>query len=177
MRNITLQDKTNIALIGFMGTGKTTVGQALAERLRWTFVDTDETIKGKENRSIADIFAQDGEPYFREAETSAIREIMMGKRQIISTGGGAVLREENRRLLNAGAYIVALKAPAETIIARLRKDTERPLLAGDREANVRRLLEDRKNAYDFADLAIDTSEANIRQTVDKIIAHFKLPRL
>ncbi|WP_233531776.1 shikimate kinase [Paenibacillus alkalitolerans] len=165
---------TNIILVGFMGTGKSTVGQALSERLGWKFVDTDRLVEEREKRSIAEIFARDGEGYFRDAETAAIREAAGGHKQIISTGGGAVLREENRRLLQECGFVVALKAPAETIIERLRKDTGRPLLKGDKEREVRRLMENRKTAYDFADVSIDTSVWNVRHAVERIIAASKI---
>lgn len=159
-------------LIGFMGTGKTTVGAALSERLGWRFVDTDEEIVSRENMSIPELFAARGEPYFRDVEAEVIAGVLERKKQVVSTGGGAVLRPGNRSAMLAGGFVVALTAPYETLIERLRGDANRPLLAGDEEERVRRLLEERKDAYSFAHLAIDTSSCSVREAVQTIIDRF-----
>ena len=92
----------NITLIGFMGTGKTTVGKRLAKRLGWEFVDLDALIEARTGRAIADIFTQHGEPVFRRLEQRWIRRVARGDQQVIATGGGAFLDPENRRLLKSG---------------------------------------------------------------------------
>jgi shikimate kinase len=159
----------NIVLIGFMGTGKSTVGLALSDRLGWRFVDTDQAIVEREQRSIPELFQNQGEAYFRDAESTVLSNVLQGDKQIISTGGGAVLRAENRECMLASSFVVALTAPPEVLLGRLRGDVNRPLLAGDKEERVHRLMEERKNAYDFAHLMIDTSTSNVRETVETIM--------
>ncbi|MCI3921485.1 shikimate kinase [Paenibacillus sp. TRM 82003] len=174
-RGTALNEKErNIVLIGFMGTGKTTVGLALAERLGWRFVDTDERIVEAEGRSIPDIFGTDGEAYFRDLEERVIAETLRGARQVVSTGGGAAVRRANRETMLAGGLVVALKAPEAVLLGRLRGDANRPLLAGDQEERVHRLLQERKHAYDFAHLSVDTSEHNVRETVERILSEARL---
>ncbi len=169
-------EKRNIVMIGFMGTGKSTVGSALAERLGWRFVDTDAAVVEREGRTIPELFEEKGEAYFREAETSVLAGVLAGSRQVVSTGGGAALRQENREAMLGGGFVVALTAPPEVLLARLRGDANRPLLAGDKEERVHRLLAERKNAYDFAHLVIDTSRSNVRETVESIIERTGLAR-
>ncbi|TLS49977.1 shikimate kinase [Paenibacillus antri] len=163
-------------MIGFMGTGKSTVGSALAERLGWRFVDTDATVVEREGRSIPQLFEEEGEAYFRDAESAVLKSVLTGSRQVVSTGGGAVLRQANRETMLEGGFVVALTAPPDVLLARLRGDANRPLLAGDKEERVHRLLEERKNAYDFAHLVVDTSRSNVRETVESIIERTGLSR-
>lgn len=160
----------NIVLVGFMSTGKTTIGAALAQRLGWTFVDTDQLIMEQLGLSIPDIFAKFGESYFRDAEAKALRKVMQGERQVVSTGGGCVLRKENREAMTAGGLVVALTAPADVLISRLRGDADRPLLQGGVEERVHRLLKEREHAYDFAHATIDTSIHSIQEAAEQIIA-------
>jgi len=159
----------NIILIGFMATGKTTVGSALRDRLGWNFADVDQEIVKREGKSIPEIFSQEGEPYFREIETQVLADLLGTDKQIVSTGGGAVLKETNRDLMKAGGFVVALTAPAEVLIERLSGDTNRPLVAGNAEERVHRLLKERMNAYDFAHITIDTSVYNVKETVELIV--------
>ncbi|WNQ13618.1 shikimate kinase [Paenibacillus aurantius] len=163
-------NKNNIILIGFMGTGKTTLGRRVAERLGWAFVDMDERIEEKEERGIPSIFESQGEDYFRRVETAVLAELAEGTNQVISTGGGCVLREENRRLMAAAGTIVALKASPRTIVDRVRGDANRPLLQGDLEQRVAGLLEQRKEAYDFADLTLMTDERSLEEMVEELAA-------
>ena len=153
----------NIILIGFMGTGKTTVGLRLAETLGWTFTDTD--------KPIPEIFAEEGEEHFRQLETKVLESLGSRERLVVSTGGGAVLRAANREAMLRSGLVVALKADAETIISRVRGDTNRPLLAGDPEGKVRQLLQERAGAYDFAHVTIDTSHLAVEDIVRAILAH------
>ena len=158
----------NVVLIGPMGTGKSTVGRALAEKLGWTFIDTDAVIEEKAGAAIPEIFAQQGEPAFRRMESETIVEALQGEQRIVSTGGGAVLVEQNRDAMRAGGFVVALRATEETIIRRVGNDGNRPLLQGNAAERVRRLLEERKHAYDFADAAVDTTDKPVEDIVDWI---------
>lgn len=159
----------NIILVGFMGTGKSTIGAALAERLGWRFCDTDESIVAREGLTIPELFAQRGEAYFRDAESAVLAAALEGAKQVVSTGGGAVLRASNRDAMRRGGFVVALSAPAEVLLERLRGDANRPLLGGDEERRVHDLLAQRQGAYDFAALTIDTSTCNVKEAVETII--------
>lgn len=163
--------KRNIILIGFMGTGKTTVGQALASDLEWTFVDTDQEIVRLAGKPIPQIFAEHGEAHFRDLESQVVQRIMADEQQVVSTGGGAVLRSENREAMLSGGLVVALTADAETIIARVSGDANRPLLAGDATSKVRKLMQEREGAYDFAHVSIDTSGKDVEEILQIIRAH------
>jgi shikimate kinase len=168
----------NIVLIGFMGTGKSTVGRFLAERLGWDFVDTDHYIEKQEGMTIAELFSAKGEAYFREAETRAIGHIMGKIRQVVATGGGAVLAEENRTCMKLNGYVVALTASIETIIQRVGGDRNRPLLQGKASEVVPQLLERRRHAYDFADLRIATDRLRIELIAQRLLkAYHKSNRL
>lgn len=120
----------NIILIGYMGSGKTTVGRGVAKLKEYNFVDTDEMIAEQQHRSISEIFAADGEQAFRDMETELLRQLIAEKKErlIISTGGGMPLRAENRQLLAQLGKVVYLKAQPETIYDRIKGDTTRPLL-------------------------------------------------
>ena len=147
-----------------MGTGKTTIGKALAKHMDWHFVDSDEEITRLAGQSIPDIFEAKGEGYFRQLEQEVIAEIMQGERQVVSSGGGSVLAEANRRSMMARGVVIALSATAETIIHRVKQDANRPLLQGDDLAKrVHKLLEERRNAYLFADVQIDTNKMTLEK--------------
>ena len=154
-----------------MGTGKSSVSRLLAERLGFERVDLDEAIERRERCTISELFAEQGEDAFREIESEVLGELMAReKRQIIATGGGAVLRDGNRQVMQARGWVVALTADAERIIARVHADTSRPLLKGDVRGRVTELLQTRKHAYDFADLKLDTSRLGVAEVADRIIA-------
>ncbi|AZN43851.1 shikimate kinase [Paenibacillus albus] len=161
--------RQHVALIGFMGTGKSTVSKELAARLNCGVIDIDAEIVRREGASIADIFGTRGEAEFRAAETAALADVIdCAEALVIATGGGAVLAEHNRKLMLEGSFVVALKADPEQIIARVSQDPDRPLLQGDVEGRVHKLLEDRKHAYDFAHLVIDTTKLTVQEVVDSI---------
>ncbi len=160
--------KRNIILIGFMGTGKTTVGQLLSDKLGHTFVDTDGLIVEAAGMTIPELFEHKGEPYFRDLESEMLEKALQREGLVLATGGGAVLRERNRNSMLEGGFVVALKAGAEHIIDRVKHDANRPLLAGDAEARVRKLLQDRAEAYDFAHLSIRTDELAPHEAAGKI---------
>ncbi len=147
----------NVVLIGFMGTGKTILGRALASRLGRPFVDTDTLIEQRAGRPIPRIFAEDGEAAFRRLEAEVVAAVGDARGTVIATGGGVVLNSENMARLRRGGVIVALRAEPGTILARVRRGTERPLLGADPEGSVRRLLAERGPLYDDADLVVDTS--------------------
>ena len=167
--------KKNVVLIGFMGTGKSSTGKVLASRLGFSFIDVDQYIEAKENRSIPEIFAEDGEEYFRRAEREAVKELAERKHLVIATGGGTVKSEENRKLLQENGIIVCLTADVETILERTRRPGVRPLLEGKddegRRAAICSLLEERKEMYSHADLFVDTGDRSPLQIVDEIV-HF-----
>ncbi|WP_426447333.1 shikimate kinase [Paenibacillus sp. S-38] len=163
----------NMILIGMMGTGKSTVGQALAARLGWRFVDTDAVIEERTGKTIPELFAENGETFFREAEKEAVAAVLKESGQVVATGGGAVLREENRRAMSEGGLVVALLCSPERIIERVRTDTNRPLLQGNLEERVHTLAENRREAYTFADLAVDTSDLDVESIAGKILKHAK----
>jgi shikimate kinase len=164
--------RNNIVLVGFMGTGKSTVGRFLAEKLGWELIDTDHYIEKQQKMSIAELFNKHGEPYFREMETRAILEIMEKSNQVIATGGGAVLAEKNRRSLKANGFVVALTASLETIIQRVGGDRNRPLLQGKANEIVPQLLQQRKHAYDFADFTISTDRLRIEFIAQRLLAAY-----
>ncbi len=146
-------------LVGYRGTGKTTVGRLVAAAMGWPFVDLDERIEEVAGRNIAAIFAAEGEAGFRDRESAALLEVR--SQAVISTGGGIVLREENRRYLKRTGQVIWLRASAETIWARLQADAtsagRRPNLSGGGLAEIIELLAARERFYQqVADAALDT---------------------
>lgn len=165
--------KTNIALIGFMATGKTAVGRLLAERTGKYFIELDSLIAHRAGKTIEDIFTEDGEIAFRELEIALVKEIADNKNQVIACGGGIVLNQINIDRLKKNATIILLEAKPETILKRSLYDkTVRPLLEGgdDKKAKIKELLSFRQPLYKrAADITVDTSNMDIRLTTDKII--------
>lgn len=162
----------NIILIGFMGTGKSTVGRLLAERLNYCFIDIDALIVAREASSINEIFVKKGEVYFRSLETAVLKEVLQGKRLVVSTGGGAVLSETNRSLMKQSGSVINLLASPDVVAARLAKDTDRPLLRdGKSFERITTLLADREAFYAIADIRIDTTGKNVEDVVDAVLAY------
>lgn len=159
----------SIILIGFMGTGKSTVGRILAGKLGLDFVDSDRQIEKEQGMTIPDLFRERGEAAFRAIETDTLKRLLREGRRVIATGGGAVLAAENREAMRAGGTVVALKASPETIIRRVGESGDRPLLAGDVADNVKRLHEQRKTAYDFADLSVVTDGLTADEVAERIL--------
>lgn len=161
----------NIALIGMMGSGKTTVGNLLKEELNnFTFIDTDTKIIEKENKSINEIFSMYGEEYFRNIETEILKNILNNDNQIISTGGGIIKSEENIKLLKENATVIYLKASAEKLYERVKNNKERPLLNTENMLKkIKQLLNERENNYNKADYTINTDNKSPKEITNEII--------
>jgi len=159
----------NIILTGFMGVGKTSVGTRLAKDLGYTFIDTDTLIEADQHMDITSIFTKLGEPYFRDVEARIIRQVMEGEKQVVSTGGGAVIRNENRAAFNKSGFVICLAARPEIIFERIKHETHRPMLqTPDPKVKIKELLENREKFYRQADLIIDTSEQSVDDAVEEI---------
>jgi shikimate kinase len=162
-----------LLLCGMMGVGKTQVGRLLASRLGWEFVDTDERIESGQKRSVARIFAEEGEQAFRALEREVLEQLP-GQAAVIALGGGAVVAPENRALLRERGTLVWLDAEPEVLAARIGEREERPLLAGlDAEARVVRLRElraEREPSYACADLRIATDDTTPQRVCDGLLA-------
>ena len=154
-----------------MGTGKTSVGKALARRTGRKFVDLDDVIEAKEGRKIREIFAADKEPYFRKIEKETLKELASRKGLVIATGGGIVIDEGNIRVMKGAGRMVCLSASVDEIIRRTQGKTHRPLLnVADPKRKIESLLKARAPLYAQADDAVDTSGHSIKEVVDIIIA-------
>ena len=162
----------NLVLIGFMGSGKSSVGRELAKRWNFRFIDTDAMIRHKYDLSIPDIFAIHGENFFREAEYQALVRLRGISSTVIATGGGIVIQPRNVPLLRALGPVVWLCADQTTILDRVGKSAHRPMLnQADPEESVAKLLKERLPFYhQTADLQIDTSGLTHREVADRIIS-------
>jgi shikimate kinase len=159
----------NIILTGFMGVGKTSVGTRIAKDLGYSFVDTDSLIESDQNITITDIFSNFGEQYFRDVEARIIAGVLENERQVVSTGGGAVIRDENRNAFRNNGVTICLTARPEIIYDRIRHETHRPLLrVPDPLGKIRELLAARASFYHQADLIIDTSDRTVEHVIDEI---------
>ena len=164
----------NIILAGFMGTGKTAVGRALAKRLGMKFVDMDDAIEEREGMRISEIFEKKGEPYFRCAEKIAVKEISSQPGLVIAAGGGAVIDEENVKNFKSGGVIFCLTATPDKILERTKGHIHRPLLnVSDPKEKITELLAKRAQYYARADHRIDTTDLTVDGVVDKITEYLK----
>lgn len=172
-------DAVNIILIGFRGTGKTTAGRLVAERLGWEFIDADDYLQEKAGKDITTIFDEGGENAFRRMEESVIAELCGLEHRVIGAGGGAVLSKKNVKNMKKGGVVILLEADAETIYERLKADvktrSQRPRLTdGDLHDEIVHLLEYRRKYYHkAADFTIDTSHLTPEETVQKAITAFE----
>jgi len=161
-----------LVLIGFMGSGKTSVGREIAGRLGVEFLDLDERIEKAAGRSVRQIFEVLGEPAFREMEREAVREAVTVPGRVIATGGGAFQDGENRRRLKGYAPVVFLEVTPEEVLARLPDDRTRPLMPGDRPGGKQEIAErmrERRAAYERADLAVATDGVPVSRVADRIL--------
>ena len=165
------QTMKNIILIGFMGAGKTTIGEAFARRRNMRLIDTDQMIEETAGMTISDIFALKGEGEFRKTETAVLKRLMEEEEGVVlSVGGGLPLREENRRLLKKLGVVVYLEVSPETVVKRLEGDTTRPLLQG---ANVRekaeKLLSERGPIYRMAsDITVNVDGRSVDGIIEEL---------
>lgn len=164
--------KEHIFLIGFMGVGKTSTSRQLSKKLDVKEVDTDAMVVEQEKKSIADIFAQEGEPYFREVETGTLDILAKESPCIVSCGGGMAMREENVQKMKAIGKVIFLTATPETIYSHVKNSTDRPLLNGNMNVPyIKELMDARAPKYQAAaDILIETDGCNPSQVADKIIA-------
>jgi shikimate kinase len=166
--------KRNIILVGFMGTGKTVTGRVLVERTGMELVDMDSLIESRQGKTIPEIFATEGEPAFRVMERDLVKELSIRSGLIISTGGGIVLNPDNITDFEKNGLVVCLTASPETIFQRVEKDTNRPLLSGDKKGQISSLLEKRKPLYAAIQHGVNTDGLTAKQTADRILALYAL---
>ena len=163
--------RKNIIITGFMGTGKSVVAKELARKLKMEFIDMDRIIEERQGTSIADIFARYGEKYFRAQENKLVKELSQKENMVIATGGGTLLSSDNARMLGQAGEIVCLYADSQTIYNRVKRKNDRPLLKGENVlSEIDHLLEERKKIYANIKWKIDTTNLNIQEVTDKIIA-------
>jgi shikimate kinase len=162
----------NIFLIGLMGAGKTTVGRALAKRLNKRFIDSDHEIEARTGASIPLIFEIEGEEGFRQRETDVIRDLTALNDIVLATGGGAVLRPENREFLKARGTVIYLRASVNSVLQRTSHDKNRPLLrTADPRKRIEELAREREPLYiETADIVVDTGRPNVQSLVQTILA-------
>ncbi len=164
----------NLALVGFMGTGKSTVGRHVAEELGFTFLDTDELIEKRAGKPITRIFAEDGEPVFRQLESALVREFEARTGCVIATGGGLIVNPDNLASLKRHALVICLWASPEAIWQRTHHQSHRPLLNCDQPLEkIRTLLAAREPFYRQADVLVNTEFRGQREVTHQIIHHFQ----
>lgn len=168
--------KKNIYLIGFMGTGKTTISRELSETTGMKETDLDQEIEKRRQMKIGEIFSSFGEGHFRELETALIKEYEKKQGYVVSCGGGAALREENVRNMKKGGQIVLLSASAKTVYERVRYGKNRPLLEGNMNVDyISGLMEQRRQAYESAaDITVTTDGRTPKEITEEIIKMVKL---
>src|SRR5471030_1288307 len=160
----------SVVLVGMMGVGKSTIGRRLSARLRLPFVDADMEIEAAAGMSIPDIFETHGEPHFRDGEARVIARLLEGGPAVLATGGGAFMREDTRNRIGNKAVSIWLKADADTIMRRVKRRVDRPLLqTADPAATVGRLIAEREPIYQRADLTIWSREVPHDKIVDECV--------
>ena len=160
-----------VVFVGMMGAGKTAVGKALAQKLGVAFADSDAEIEAAANMSIPEIFARDGEPFFRRKESQVIARLLSERSGILSTGGGAFLAEDNRRMISELGVSVWLNADLDTLWNRVRHKDTRPLLrTADPRGALTRIYEDRVPIYALADLTVPSdATVSVEGMADRVI--------
>jgi shikimate kinase len=165
----------NLALIGFMGTGKTSVGRLVAEQLHFDYLDTDEMIQSATGKTISEIFKTDSEKNFRELEEKVVAEISARTKTVIATGGGLPANPKNLASLKTHALVVCLWASPEKIWERVRNQSHRPLLHdANPQAKIRELLAAREPFYKQADVLLNTELRSLREVAQQAVHQFRL---
>ena len=160
----------NLIITGFMGTGKSSIGAAVARRLDRPFVDMDAVIEQRAGKSIRQIFEEEGEAVFRGLETDLCRELAQQRDTVIATGGGALVDPVNRQLLSESGVVICLTAAPEEVLARVGRGDKRPLLAGgDPRGEVERLLLTRRPAYATIPWQVDTTGRRREEVVEEVV--------
>ncbi len=161
----------NIYIVGFMGTGKTTVGRLLAEKLGREFIEMDDEIEKREGMKIVSIFATKGEEYFRTVESEVLKDIAQKSNIVVSCGGGVVLKEENMKILKNTGIVICLRASRDTIYERTKNDSFRPLLnVTNPRRRIEELLKAREPFYSKAHHTVDTDSLSPEEVRDRILA-------
>jgi shikimate kinase len=172
-----LRSYQNIALCGFMGTGKTSVGRIVAEQLRFAFLDTDTVIEARAGKSVTEIFAGQGEAAFRDLERRIVKELALRDHTVIATGGGLIVNPENLASLKQHALVVCLWASPETIWSRVKSQAHRPLLnGGEPLETIRRLWKERAPFYKQADVGLTTELRSPREVAQQVLHQFRVAR-
>ena len=160
-----------IALVGLMGAGKTAVGRRLAQRLGIEFADADAEIEKAANATIAEIFAESGEPFFRDREREVIKRLLANPVHVLATGGGAFMDPSTRALLRERAITVWLRADLDLMLARVMRRNNRPLLEdADPRAVLERLMKERYPVYAEADVVVDSVDGPAETTLERVVA-------
>lgn len=174
-KQIQSQAITNISLIGFMGSGKTSTGKILADRLNFLFIDLDNIIELSLNMPISDIFEKHGEEYFRNTETNSIKKIYFNKNCVFACGGGVIVRHENIEIIKKNSTVVFLHVSPTVAFERLKNENNRPLLKAPNRLNViTELIEKRDFLYRSAtEFTVDTDFKNPEEAADEILQRLK----
>ncbi|MCQ2957449.1 MAG: shikimate kinase [Candidatus Gastranaerophilales bacterium] len=163
----------NIVLVGLMGAGKSTVGKILADKLSFSFIDTDEFIEQQESTKITEIFAKKGETYFRTLENNVISKISTKNSQVISTGGGSIQNPQNLTCLKDNGFVVYLKASSNILFERIKDDNSRPLLKTKNPLKtLDELLKEREINYNKANFIINTDNKTVDDIINLIIEEY-----
>lgn len=167
-------NRERIALIGFMATGKSTIGPRLAKRLGYKFVDTDEMVEAAMEMKISEIFEELGEVVFREKEYLALKEALEMKETVISTGGGIILFERNRKLLSENAFVVTLTSHPRIVYYRVKGNEKRPLLKKNKNLwrSIQKMMSEREVYYNICDLKVATDRGSANKCSEKIVAAY-----
>lgn len=165
----------NVFLVGFMGSGKSTIARCMAKNYGLDMIDMDQLIVEREGMCIPDIFAQKGEPYFRVAETNLLIELKEQQDKVVSCGGGVVLRDENVQAMRQSGQVVLLNAKPETILERVKDDDNRPLLRGNKNVQfIRDMMEKRQPKYEeAADFVVHTDGKSADEICKEIMSKVK----
>jgi len=170
-----LEKINNIYLIGFMGAGKTTIGKFLSRKLNYNFVDLDLHIEKEQGISISEMFEKHGEKYFRDAETESLRKFSEKSNQIISTGGGIVIKDENWQIMRNRGVSVYLKSSIKTLFNRVKHKSTRPLLNVENPfEKAKELFSSRESLYEKSDIIIDREGLEPGDVADAIVRELEI---